>query len=196
MEYFSFAITGVNDMARYLRLFAVLAVVALLAAACGDSGDEDGDGDGGGSDTQTSATTGSGDSGDTLITLGTLLGDIPGLDDDCVAVANVFAAIANASFAVSGQGNIDTGDAQAVFDQAAANLPGDMQQAVQVMADALISYFQTLNDLGIDFSDPSAAPSEDQIAALLAVGETLDTEEFNAASNALTAYAAEQCPES
>ncbi len=179
-------------MARYLRGFAVLAVVALTAAGCGDSGDDAGNGGDGGSDTQTSVADG-GDSDDTLITLGALLDDIPGLDDDCLAIANVFAAIANASLAIGGQVDFDAGDAQALFDQAASGLPADLQGDIQVMADAMIGYFQALSDIGFDLSDPGAAPSEEQIAALLAVGESLDTAEFNAASENLSAYTEAQC---
>lgn len=184
-------------MTRLFRMSALVLVLMLLGAACGDSGDEGG-GDGDGSDaTQvTSTTAGGGDGGDTdetVITLGTLAENIPGIDDECVAVANVFGYLAQASFALSGQADFDTSEAQQQFEAAAAQLPGDLQDDLEVLADGLFAFYEAIQDSGLDLTDPGAVPDASQLAALEEALATIDTEEFDAATEVLGNYADEQC---
>ena len=190
-------------MARHVRLLVLLVALAVIGAACGDSGDESGSDDGSGSDATPAATApaatapaNTADSDDTLGTLGTLLGNVPGLDDECVAIANVFGTLTQVSMVLGGQVDFDAGEAQALFDEAADQLPGDLQDDLQVMADGLIAFFQAVSNAGVDFSAPESLPSAAQLAELEAASDAIDTDEFNEASDNLTAYADEVCPDS
>ncbi len=179
-------------------MLATLAMLALVAAACGDSGGTTTAAAGDGGPTQTTAADGNGgdDGTDGTVTLGTLVDNLPGLDEDCLAVANAFGAMAQVSLALSGQSDLDEDEVRAQFDQARSALPGDLQDDVDVLAEAMINYFQVLQDLDIDFSDPQAVGSltPEQFETINQAAAVFDSDDVTAASDNLSAYAEAQCP--
>ena len=184
-------------MKRLLRMLTMVSAMALMAVACGstdsqsesatlsntEAGEESGDGDDssegeeGGDDTVF-------DSDD--IELPTDVGDIPGLSDECEAIANVFLSM---STAFLGGGAIDADLSS--FDK----LPGELQDDAATVVSALNKLYAGLESLGVDLSDPTALASltADQAATFAQIGEGLDTAEFDEASENLSNYAEAEC---
>lgn len=175
----------------YRRFLAVIAVLALFAAACGDSGssidalDEataaTGGGDlGGGGDDGGGGLFGSDE------TVPVTIGNIPGLSSECEALANVFLAFTNV-FAGGG--------AAAPSLDAISGLPGDLRADAALMIETMQAYFDGLEDLGVDLSDPASfgALTEEQQQAFADLSESFDTDEFTAASDRLSAYGEAEC---
>ncbi len=133
---------------------------------------------------------------DTDATLGTIP-DIPGIDDDCLAMAQLFGSLGAASLLITGQTEFDQAEAQAQFEAARRALPDALQGDIDTVNDAMNAYFQALADLDIDFSDPQAFAdaSPEDFAALEEVGRLFDTPEVDAAFDNLSAYAEDQCPD-
>lgn len=168
----------------YLRFLAMAAVIALVAAACGDSGSSIGD-----ADEAPEATSGGlfgDDGGDGDDQPPVTVGNIPGLSGECEALINVFLSM----------GTIFTGgDFSGVNMDAFNDLPGDLQDDAATVVDTLNAYAQGLQDLGVDLSDPQAfvnlTPA--QQAAFGGLAESVDSDEFNDAADRLSAYGEAEC---
>ncbi|MDH3731537.1 MAG: hypothetical protein OES13_10540 [Acidimicrobiia bacterium] len=180
-----------------LRFLTIVAVLVLVAAACGDSGSTLTDdttaaptGDTSASADTTAATSGDtappATSGDTLPPL--TVGNIPGLSDDCQALANVF---------LSFSGIFLGGEAPDLNLDAIGDLPSELQADAAMMVAGLQAYADGLADLGVDLTDPAsfAALTEDQQQAFGDLADSIDTEEFNAAADRLSAYGEVECAE-
>jgi hypothetical protein len=159
---------------RFTRLVAVLSIVALAFVACGGGDDS---GDGGGSD---------GGGG----------GSIDGGALDAATCAQVVAAMASAysgtSAAMTG-GN--AGDMQSSIDALenfAANAPDEIADDMQTLAAAYAQVTQALADSGYDPTS-GVAPTPEQAAALQQATAGLNSEEFQQASDNVTAWFQEQC---
>jgi len=151
-------------------------VFALVVTACGGSSTVD----------QSSGTTAAPGSTDSGITLPTGVGNIPGVSSECEALLNLYVSI-SAAF---------TGGAVAPLDAATlANLPADVRADAQLVSDTLKQYSDGIQALGIDFSDPTsfATMTQEQQDAFTALGDLLDSDAFQAASDRLSAYGDQQC---
>jgi hypothetical protein len=111
---------------------------------------------------------------------------IPGLDGlsgDCKELYSKFIA------AFSGIGTGDLGDLSSVFDGLAEVLPDDLKDDAQVMSEAFAKYSEVLKKYNGDITKAMADP--DAQAALQAIG----TDEVTAASENITHYFDETCPQ-
>jgi hypothetical protein len=164
--------------------------MALFFAACGDSGSSID-----ALDDATAATSGGdlgggGDDGGGLFgsdeTIPITVGNIPGLSNECEALVNVFLAFTNV---------FSGGQIQAPSLDVISGLPGDLQADAAIMIETMQAYADGLQELGIDLSDPLSFSSltEEQQMAFGELSEAFDTEEFNAASERLSAYGEAEC---
>ncbi|MEE8330525.1 MAG: hypothetical protein V3R84_02040 [Acidimicrobiia bacterium] len=185
-----------------VRFLAIVAVFVLVAAACGDSGTTATDdptaapaGDTSPSDTSASGDTTAATGGDTAppaTSGGTLppltVGNIPGLSDDCQALANVF---------LSFSGVFLGGDAPDINLDAISDLPGDLQADAALLIAGAQAYVDGLAELGVDLTDPTslATLTEDQQQAFGDLADSIDTDEFNDAADRLSAYGEVECAE-
>ena len=82
-----------------------------------------------------------------------------------------------------------------VFQNAADNAPSEIKADMQVMANAFAGFYGTLDELGVDLSDPATFATLDasQQATFQAALENLDTPELQQASDNLDAYFTENC---
>jgi hypothetical protein len=87
------------------------------------------------------------------------------------------------------------GEVSSLDSGALASLPGEIRDDAQVVSETLREFSNGLQALGIDFADPSSFSSltEAQQAEFNALTESLDSEQFNAASDNLSAYGEQQC---
>jgi len=150
-------------MKSHQRFLALLAMLALVIAACGGEDtnvgdDENGDNgnvvtspsnDGDGNDDE---GNNGGDGNNTLVP-GTTFGNIPGMSDECVAVANLSLAISQ----------VLSGTFQGVPDDVVDSLPAGSREDGQIIADALNDFATALADAGIDLSQGIGALSQDQL---------------------------------
>ncbi len=181
-----------------LRFLAIVAVLVLVAAACGDSGttatDDPTAGDTSPSNTSASGDTTAATSGDTAPpatsggTLPLTIGNIPGLSDDCQALANVFLGFS---------GIFLGGDVPDINLDAIGDLPGGLQADAALLIAGAQAYSDGLADLGVDLTDPAsfAALTEEQQQAFGDLADSIDTDEFNDAVDRLSAYAEVECAE-
>ena len=170
---------------KFPRLLAVLLALALIGAACsGDSVDDaiqeeaqnqgTGGGDGGG-----------GDGGDDDGTIpNTAIGDIPGVSDECEALANL---VLGFSQLVVG------GDASQILAAAQSGLPSSLDDEIAIIMEAADQYADALG--GIDLTDPNAFAtlSPEELAQLEEASQAIDTDAFNNAFEAVSTYAEAEC---
>jgi len=159
---------------RRSRFVVLLVVGAFVLAACG-GGDDDG---GGGT---TGAVGGDG---------GGIAGPL-----DAAECAQVVTAMAAAAAAVpqvmSGEaGDLSTSIAQ--LEAMASKAPEEIRDDLVTVAQGYAAYSQALQDSGYDPSSGEAPPPE-VIAALTAAGQALDDTDFQAASEHVSAWFAENC---
>ena len=178
-------------MSNYRRHLAAIASFTMIVAACG-SGDS-------ASTLEQAAESEASDSDEVdigdddlegldLEELSDVVGDLPGVSGECEALLELFISIGGAFLG----GDVSSFDAGAL-----AGLPGDVQQDAALVADTLAQFSDAMQDLGIDLTDPTAFAtlSESEMEEFGALSESLNTEEFNAASDSLSAYGEEECDE-
>jgi hypothetical protein len=114
------------------------------------------------------------------------VGDLPGVSGECEALLNLFLSISGAFLG----GEVATLDAAAL-----ANLPGEIRADAQVVSQTLREFSDGVQAMGLDFSDPAsfATLTESQQAEFSALTESMDSDEFNAAADNLSAYGEQQC---
>jgi len=158
---------------------AVIIAFALVVAACGG-------GDGGTFLDQSSEDAAGTDAPISIDDLPTDVGDLPGVSGECEALLNLFLSIAGA-FLGGSVLPLDPGTL--------ASLPADIRDDAQLMSEVLSQFGDGLQDLGIDFSDPSSfeTMTAAQQEAFTALTDLLDSEQFNAASDNLSEYGEQQC---
>jgi hypothetical protein len=159
---------------RGTKLVVVLSIVALALVGCG-GGDDSGGGDGGG-----------GDGG----------GSIDGGALDASTCAQVIAAMASAySGTTAAMTGGNAGEMQSSIDALenfAANAPDEIADDMQTLAAAYAQVTQALADSGYDPAS-GVAPTPEQAAALQQATAGLNSEEFQQASDNVTAWFQEQC---
>jgi hypothetical protein len=155
------------------RFVVLLVVGAFLFAACGG-----GDDDGGGT---TGAAGGDG---------GGIAGPL-----DAAECAQVVTAMAAAAAAVPQVMSGEVGDLSTSVEQLeamASQAPEEIRDDLVTVAQGYAAYSQALQDSGWDPSSGEAPPPE-VIAALTAAGQALDDADFQAASERVSAWFAENC---
>ena len=82
------------------------------------------------------------------------------------------------------------------FKKLADNAPSEIKPDMQVLATALGSFFNTLDDLNVDISNPAsfATLSQADLTKLQAAASQLDTAQVHAASDKVQAYFQAKCP--
>lgn len=187
---------GEGFVSRILRFLAFLACLSLIVAACGDSGGTTTNGGSDGGQTQATSGEGNGDgNGDGTVTLGTLVDDVPGLSSECVALANVFGSLSQVGLAFGGQADFDVDEVQAQFEDARRGLPDDLQDDIDVLAEAIIGYFEFLAGLDVDLDDPQAIASltPADLEQLTEAAALFDSEAVQQAGDNLSAYGEAEC---
>jgi hypothetical protein len=158
---------------RRSRFVVLLVVGAFVFAACG-GGDDDGGG----------GTTGAAGDG------GGVAGPL-----DAAECAQVVTAMAAAAAAVPQVMSGEAGDLSTSVDQLeamAAKAPEEIRDDLVTVAQGYAAYSQALQDSGWDPSSGEAPPA-DVIAALTAAGQALDDADFQAASERVSAWFADNC---
>lgn len=155
------------------NLMALLAVGALLLAACGGDDDDAGDG----STIEDAADDKS----------PSKLADVSA---KCIAAA---AAIAGAQVGALAGTDLTSSvkDLEAIADEA----PKSIREDLDVIADAYLAVSKALKDTGYNPAKPPTTPAEQAryAAALATVGEQFDDKKFTAASDRVEAWFDDEC---
>jgi len=164
---------------RRSRYVAAIMAFALVLVACGSS-------DGGSFLDQSPGATSAADG---LIPIGDLptdVGNLPGVSGECEALLNLFLSIGGAFLG---------GEVAALDAAALADLPGEVRADAQIVSDTLREFSSGLQEMGINLSDPAsfATMTEAQQAAFDDLTASLDSDQFNTASENLSAYGDTQC---
>ena len=179
-------------MHRLGRFATLVAVLALVVAACG-GGDDDADaGTGNGNGARTEAPSDNGGGGDddnnnnnnNLGVNTTFLGNIAGLSDECTAIANLSIAFSQAF----------TGTFEDVPADIINSLPAEARAEGQILADALDEFASGLEEAGIDLNllEGIGSLTPDQIQQYSEVSERVFNDEVEDAADRL-GEAAEGC---
>ena len=165
---------------RFSRLVIVGTAMVLVVAACG-GGDDDsagGDGDNDGTPGSTAATV-----------VPTALPNIPGLSDECTALANMMLAATQAFTGLSD--NTDE-----MFAAAEAGVPSELRGDFEIVKGAVERFGAAMEELGVNpFQDPTAFASltPEQIAQLEEASDLLDSEPVDAAFDRISEWGAREC---
>ena len=164
---------------RWASISILTLTLALVAVACGDSGDP---AEVFGQQTHPS---------DTAVDFGDIgtLPNIPGLSSECESLAEFIFGMTQAFV-----GGVD--NAQALLDSASDNLPSSLQGELDVVANAAITYSDVLDELDIDlFNDPNSLANltPDQQQAFGEAAEAISTPEVDAAFEVLSTYGEQEC---
>lgn len=177
----------VRSILMRIRRPAALAFAAVLAvglAACGDDG-------GGGDDVAleevdtTTSTTTADDEGAETTTGG--LGDLSG---GCAAFQQ--AAIAFGA-AFGGGADADLDDLADAMDAFAAEVPDELTDDVEVLAEAYRQFAEAFAD--VDVQDPNAFSDPEVQARLEEAGQIFESPEVTEATANVEAFTSENCPE-
>ena len=166
-------------MGRRSRYLAAIMAFALSLTAC-SSGDE------GSFLDQSPGATSTGDGFIPADDLPTDVGNLPGVSGECEALLNLFLSIGGAFLG---------GEVSALDSGALGNFPGEIRADAQIVSDTLRDFSLGLQDMGINLADPAslATLTEAQQAAFDDLTGSLDSDQFNTASDNLSAYGEQQC---
>jgi hypothetical protein len=168
--------------ARHLLLLLV-AALALVAAGCGGDDSSEASGDTTETavvettDTTDDATTTDGEAEDVEI------GDLSG---ECAQFAGISSKLAQS---LSGQ-DADLEEAARVFDEIADEVPDEIKEDYQVIADNFAKLAEALKDVDLT---SGAVPDPETLAKLEELGRSMDSAEVQRASQNLEAWARENC---
>lgn len=155
------------------RKMATLVAVVVLASACGGS-DEDAEG----ATTSTSPGAGSGE-------VVTTFGNIPGVSDECTAVANLSVAVSQVL-----SGNL--GD---IPDDILDAIPADARADGQVILDAIRLFAESLDADGIELSQGGLADlTPEQLEAYVTATAEIFDADVEAAADRFGQYAVTCAP--
>ncbi len=166
------------------RLTIALCVLLLLIGACGDSGEDAGDAD------------------VTVLPETTVVASEPVSDDGgggeaspehCPELVMAISSAANAAAAqVAGGAPMDLPAANM---RAIADRVPEIRDDLLTLADAYDTFMQTLDEVGVDFSDPASMANLDEEAMeeLDAAGEALDSEPVRDAQDRIQAFFDREC---
>lgn len=184
--------TGAVTHARRWRLFAALFAALMLLGACGGDDGDSAEGENGDSATTTEASN-DGGSGDNGSGGGGGSGDLSAIlsDSDCREFVEAMQGFDGSDFTNPG----DLGELAGQFRSAADSAPSEIRDDMRVVAEAFAAFAETLDDLGVDFSDPSSFfnLTEAQNAELEAASQQFDTPEIEAAGERVEAFIEDNC---
>jgi hypothetical protein len=114
------------------------------------------------------------------------VGNLPGVSGECEALLSLFLSIGGAFLG---------GEVSLLDSAALASLPAEIRDDAQVVSETLRQFSDGLQALGINFADPAtfSSLSEAQQAEFEALTDSLDSEQFDAASDSLSTYGEQQC---
>jgi hypothetical protein len=164
------------------RLVFLLAAVALVASACGD--------DSGSSSPETTGADSSSDGDIAIPDLDDL--DLPGVSDECLAVAQAAAEAASAAGAAFTPGG-DLSQTETFFDGAIDAAPDEIKDDFEVLAQAFGDYAQAIQDAGADLSDPNSFTDPEVLAALQNGVEAFSTDAYEEAADNISAWGEANC---
>lgn len=173
---------------KVMRLFALILALTLIAAACStDSVDDptnvEDDGGGDGETANTAVTV-----PDSILDLPDSIPDLPGLSGECEALAGFFLGIAQLIFG-------DVGAGSSLLDSSKSELPGSLQDDVDVVAEAADAYRAVFQELEVDFSDPASLANltPAQLEQMDQASEGLSAPEVEEALDNIEAYGLDAC---
>jgi hypothetical protein len=166
-------------------MLAVVLALALVVAGCGGGDDETG----GDEDTVTLETTTDETTTDetttdedTTETFGDSLAS-----EDCQELISASSALGSAFSGVQGD---DLDESSEAFSRYADAAPEEIRGDLQIMADTYEAYAEAIGDIGLE---PGETPSAEQAAEFQQALSSIDLEEFTAASQRFTTWAATNC---
>lgn len=182
---------------RASRVLALLAVAALALSACGGGDDDDATGSGSGTEADAgddgSASDTADDTGDDVDQ-----GDVadaldPFTSEGCAnAIAAMTAAAAAVPQSLSGQGDVDLETSLEQLNAFADAAPEEIRDDLRTVYEGYARIVEALQESGFDASS-GEVPDADALAQLQALGEELDTEEFQTASENVNKWFEEEC---
>lgn len=161
------------------RLAVMLVLGSVVLAACGGGNDEAAPGADTGADGGTAAETGGGAGGETGV------GTIDAAR--CAEIAQAMGAAAAAAVPQAAGGATDLGSSVEQLEAFAAAAPDEIQDDMRTVAEGYALIAGALEEAGYDPTS-GQPPTAEQAAALTAVAEQLDSEEFQAAADRVSAY--------
>jgi hypothetical protein len=170
-----------------LLMIAVVLVLAFAGAACGGD-DEASDEDTVTLETTTEdtttdeTTTEETTDEDTTETLGDELAS-----EDCQELISASAALGS-SFSGVGSENLD--ESSEAFSRWADQAPQEIRGDLQIMSETYEAYAEAIGDIGLE---PGETPTPEQAAEFQQALASIDLEEFTAASQRFTTWAATNC---
>ena len=166
---------------RRVGALAVVAVLGLGLAACGDDGDDDAAQD----DTSDQAGTTEDESSDDAL---------EGFDftGECAAFIEAFAGAGSAVGSAFSGADQDLEQVAEYFSEISEQVPDEISADFEVFAEAYAEFAQAMADSDVDFSDPESIDPED-MEELSALGEAFSSAEVQEASENIQAYMAENC---
>lgn len=167
-----------------LLTIAVVLVLAFAGAACGGDDEASGDEDTVTLETTTDETTTdeATDEDTTEETFGDELAS-----EDCQELISASAALGSA---FSGVGSEDLDDSSDSFSRWADAAPEEIRGDLQIMAETYEAYADAIGDIGLE---PGETPTSEQAAEFQQALASIDLEEFTAASQRFTTWAATNC---
>jgi hypothetical protein len=171
-----------------LLTIAVVLVLAFAGAACG--GDDETSGD---EDTVTLETTTEDTTEDTTTdettdedTTEETFGDELA-SEDCQELISASAALGSA---FSGVGSEDLDESSEAFSRYVEAAPEEIRGDLEIMAETYEAYADAIGDIGLE---PGETPTPEQTAEFQQALASIDLEEFTAASQRFTTWAATNC---
>ncbi|HLT17604.1 MAG TPA: hypothetical protein VK007_12960 [Acidimicrobiales bacterium] len=193
-----------------MRKAAALAAVAVLGlglAACGDDDDSSALDDRDAATTEDTEDTGAGDDTDDRDdgddgSTGGLSGndvDLGELQDvlggECMAFAQAMMVVGAPMASMFGGGDMEAEIEQAgeYFAEVAKNVPAELKEDFDVLAEAFEAFAKGLADAGIDFEDPATFTNPDAMAKLEPAMKALESPRFEAAGENIERWLDENC---
>jgi hypothetical protein len=157
----------------------LLAVLALVAAGCG--GDDASDASGNTQTTVVEETT-----GDEMTETDSSDDAVGALGENCAELAGIGSRLAQS---LSGQSS-DLDDAQALFDELADQVPDEIKDDYEVVAENFGKIAEGLKDLDLG---SGGTPSAEDLAKLQELTASIDSAEVREASENISAWAEKNC---
>jgi hypothetical protein len=176
-------------MTRHLRLLlALVAAAALFVTGCGGDDDDDGGVAASGSASGSEASADEGGEEEIDPEAVEDAAQAVGMDEDCAEAVAAFASVSAGAGAAFSGGDSDLEDSLEAFQAYAEVAPDEIQDDMEVLAEAYGEFIEAIVDSGYDASSGEAPPDE-----VMEALEDLDSEELSAANERISAYFENEC---